>query len=80
LSITRTKTPKEKTPNEKLVFGRYFSDHMLEVDWDEKHGWGKPVISPYHKLELDPSASVLHYAIEVRLNFINELEFTFFFA
>lgn len=32
--------------NEKLVFGRTFSDHMLEIDWDKVrvHMWGKRTI------------------------------------
>ena len=37
---------------------------MLEVDWDSKNGWHSPVISPYHKLELDPACSALHYALQ----------------
>jgi len=37
---------------------------MFEVYWDSKEGWGKPTINPYHKLEIDPFNSTLHYAIE----------------
>ena len=48
-----------------LVFGKYFTDHMLEVEWDSAKGWAKPVISPLHDLKLHPGAKVLHYAIEV---------------
>ncbi len=48
-----------------LVFGKYFTDHMLEVSWDSKKGWAKLVISPLHDLKLHPGAKVLHYAIEV---------------
>jgi hypothetical protein len=25
-----------KTPKEGLVFGKVFSDHMLEIDWDDE--------------------------------------------
>jgi hypothetical protein len=38
---------------------------MLEIEWTEKNGWGKPVICPLHNLSLHPGAKVLHYAIEV---------------
>ena len=38
---------------------------MLEVEWDSKKGWTKPVISPLHHLKIHPAAKVLHYAIEV---------------
>jgi branched-chain amino acid aminotransferase len=56
-----------------LVFGKYFTDHMLEVSWDSEKGWAKPVISPMHNLQLHPGAKVLHYAIEVinlEINFV----------
>lgn len=65
LIINKTATPKTKLPNEELVFGKTFTDHMLEIEWTAEKGWGTPVISPYHNLELDPSAVVLHYAFEL---------------
>ena len=64
LQINKTTTPQEKLPYEKLVFGRSFSDHMLEIDWDEKNGWHNPVINPYGNFQLSPAATVLHYGIE----------------
>ena len=57
-------TGQAKLPNEKLKFGATFTDHMLEIDWDASKGWAAPSISPYHKFELDPAASVFHYALE----------------
>jgi len=45
---------------EDLPFGRYFTDHMLEVDY-EKGKWKKAEIKPYHALSFDPSLSALHY-------------------
>lgn len=54
-----------------LVFGKYFTDHMLEVSWDASKGWAKPVISPIHELSLHPGAKVLHYAIEVHIWFVS---------
>ncbi|GFS72371.1 branched-chain-amino-acid aminotransferase, cytosolic [Trichonephila clavipes] len=56
---------KSKPDDESLVFGKVFSDHMFEVEWTELHGWGKPVISPFHDLILHPAAKVLHYAQEL---------------
>ena len=55
-----------KPANDTLSFGTTFTDHMLEVDWTATAGWGAPVISPYHNFQMDPAASVLHYALEVR--------------
>ncbi|GIY91338.1 branched-chain-amino-acid aminotransferase, mitochondrial [Caerostris extrusa] len=56
---------KDKPDDHSLVFGKTFSDHMFEVEWTEKHGWGKPIISPLHDLVLHPAAKVLHYAQEL---------------
>eukprot|EP00128_Syssomonas_multiformis_P010699 Colp12_sorted_trinity150504_noHs@23158 len=65
LAITKTTTPKAKTPNKDLVFGRTFSDHMLEISWKKETGWAAPTISPYHKLSLDPASVVFHYGVEI---------------
>eukprot|EP01137_Pigoraptor_chileana_P026026 Opistho-2@96415 len=64
LAIVKTTAPKQKLPNSELVFGRTFSDHMLEIEFEEKSGWSAPTISPYHKLSLDPACTVLHYGVE----------------
>jgi branched-chain amino acid aminotransferase len=65
LTIERTKTPATKPEKSTLVFGRTFTDHMLEVDWTAEHGWSDPRIVPFHMLSLSPAASVLHYGSEV---------------
>ena len=62
--MERTTHPKPKVANEKLGFGKYMSDHMLEIDFDGSK-WSDPRIVPYHNLSLDPSSSVFHYATEV---------------
>ena len=54
-----------KTPFEQLVFGRTFTDHMLEIDWDVTTGWHNPRIIPYGNFSLSPAATALHYGIEV---------------
>ena len=65
LEIIKTTSPKSKLPNDQLVFGKTFTDHMLEIEWTAKDGWGTPKISPYHNLSLDPSTVVFHYAFEL---------------
>lgn len=65
VEIIKTDKPSEPLPKEKLVFGKTFSDHMIEVEWNKQSGWGKPKISPYHKLELDPATVVFHYSFEL---------------
>ena len=64
LVIEQTKNPKTKSPNNKLLFGKEFSDHLLEIDWTNDYGWHDPMIKPYGYFQLDPAASVLHYALE----------------
>ena len=45
---------------ENLPFGRYFSDHMLEADF-ENGEWKNLEIKPYQPLLLSPSLAALHY-------------------
>jgi branched-chain amino acid aminotransferase len=52
--------PKPKD-EKNLVFGRVFSDHMFMMDFKTGEGWQDPRIVPYHLLEMDPAAMVLHY-------------------
>jgi branched-chain amino acid aminotransferase len=65
LTITKTTTPKDKIPNEELVFGQTFTDHMLKIKYNNKSGWQTPEIVPYGPLSLDPSSCVFHYAFEL---------------
>lgn len=45
---------------ENLPFGKYFTDHMLEADF-ENGEWKNVEIKPYQPLVLDPSLAALHY-------------------
>lgn len=45
---------------ENLPFGKYFTDHMLEADY-ENGEWKNVEIKPYQPLVLDPSVAALHY-------------------
>lgn len=64
LTITKTTSPKEKLPNDQLVFGKTFTDHILEVEWTAEKGWAAPTITPYHNFSFDPSTIVFHYGFE----------------
>src|SRR5690606_1496700 len=44
-----------------LGFGRLFTEHMVTIEYEEAHGWGRGALVPYRSIELDPAASVLHY-------------------
>ncbi len=45
---------------ENLPFGKYFSDHMLEADY-ENGEWKNVEIKPYQPLLLNPSLAAIHY-------------------
>ena len=58
-----TKVEKSKLAGislENVPFGKYFTDHMLEVDYDNGQ-WQTPSIVPYHSLQLSPSLAAIHY-------------------
>lgn len=60
-----TKNPRKKPADDhQYEFGKVTTDHLLEIDWTASDGWGKPIISPYRKFEIDPANSTLHYALE----------------
>ena len=46
-------------------FGKHFTDHLVEVTWTVERGWHDARVRPYGPLQLDPAASVLHYAQEI---------------
>ncbi len=65
IKITRTQTPKEKPDQNKLGFGKIFTDHMFIMNYTEGKGWHDPRIEPYHNLELSPASMVFHYGQEM---------------
>src|ERR671929_2194439 len=61
--ILITKVEHSKLQNltlENLPFGKYFTDHMLEADF-EKGEWKNVEIKPYQPLVVSPSLAALHY-------------------
>ena len=60
-NITKVKQSKlQDISLHNVPFGKYFSDHMLEVDY-ENGEWQTPSIKPYQPISLDPSLAALHY-------------------
>ena len=60
MKITLTQNKKAKPDFTKLGFGKYFTDHMLIMDYADGE-WREPEIVPYQQFNLDPSTCVLHY-------------------
>lgn len=47
---------------EKLIFGKIYTDHIFEVDYDEDlGGWYNPTIKQFENINLSPAAMVFHY-------------------
>ena len=61
IRIDKTENQKLKPDQKNLGFGKYFTDHMFVMDYDEGNGWYDPRIIPYQPLSLDPATSVFHY-------------------
>lgn len=63
--IEKTKNAKIKPDVKTVSFGNTFTDHMMIVDYKEGKGWFNSRIVPYAPIEIDPAATVFHYATEV---------------
>ena len=61
ISVTKAGRSKLQDMNlDNMPFGRYFSDHMLEAEY-ENGEWKNVEIKPYQPLLLSPSLAALHY-------------------
>ena len=63
LDIQVTKTLKSRLSEmdfNNLPFGKYYTDHMLEVDYEDGQ-WQKVAIRPFQSLSLSPGLSAIHY-------------------
>ena len=46
---------------EKLIFGKIFTEHIFEMDYNAEKGWHNPTIKKYGNFSMSPAAMVLHY-------------------
>jgi len=44
-----------------LGFGKIFTDHMFEMDYNEKNGWHNAAIRPVEDLQVHPASMFIHY-------------------
>ena len=65
LTIVKTENPKTMPPESELGFGKYFTDHMLMVEWSAEQGWYDAKILPFGRIDLHPASTVLHYGAEI---------------
>ena len=64
IKIIKSKTLKEKPDENKLGFGKHFTDHMFVMEHDAT-GWHNARIIPYGDLQISPASTVLHYGAEI---------------
>src|ERR1700760_5052130 len=66
--ITPNPSPRSAAEREAILeapgFGRYFTDHMVRIDFADGV-WGEPAVLPYGPISLDPAAAALHYGQEI---------------
>lgn len=62
LQIIKSNQLKEKPAEDKLSFGKMFTDHMFIMDYETGIGWNDPRIQPFGPFTISPATSVLHYA------------------
>jgi branched-chain amino acid aminotransferase len=61
INIQKVETSKLNSMSlENIPFGKYFTDHMLEADFEDGE-WKNIEIKPYQPLLLEPSTAALHY-------------------
>ncbi|MBQ7370041.1 MAG: branched-chain amino acid aminotransferase [Clostridia bacterium] len=65
IKITKTTTPKEMPSEDKLGFGKVFTDHMFVMDYETGKGWYDARIVPFGNISLHPASTVLHYGAEI---------------
>jgi branched-chain amino acid aminotransferase len=65
LSMQRNTSPRSDAEREAILanpgFGKYFTDHMVKINWTASSGWDDGQVLPYGPLTLDPATSSLHY-------------------
>ena len=64
-SIERNQNPRSASEREEILanpgFGKYFTDHMVRIDWSADKGWHDARLEAYGPISFNPAVSVLHY-------------------
>lgn len=64
-AIERNENPRSPEQRAEILanpgFGKYFTDHMVRIDWSADKGWHNATVQAYGPISFDPAVSVLHY-------------------
>ncbi|MBR2617496.1 MAG: branched-chain amino acid aminotransferase [Clostridia bacterium] len=65
IAFEKAENLKPLVAEEKLGFGKVFTDHMFVMDYEEGKGWHNARIIPFGYISLHPASTVLHYGAEI---------------
>ena len=65
IKIVKTQNPGTMPAEDKLGFGKVFTDHMFVMEYDADQGWHDARIVPFGNISLHPASTVLHYGAEI---------------
>ena len=65
IKFEKAKSLKEKPDQNNLGFGKFFTDYMFIMDWDQNQGWHDARIVPYGPIPMSPASTALHYGAEI---------------
>ena len=65
IKFIKNPNPKTMPPEDTLGFGKYFTDHMLIMDYTPDQGWHDLRIVPFENLSIHPACTALHYGSEI---------------
>ena len=65
IKFVKNTNPKTMPPEDTLGFGKYFTDHMLMMDYTPDQGWHDLRIVPFENLSIHPACTALHYGSEI---------------
>ena len=65
IKITKATNSAPMPSEDKLGFGKVFTDHMFIMDYETGKGWYDARIVPFGNVSLHPASTVLHYGAEI---------------
>lgn len=64
-TLERSSTPRSDEQREEILanpgFGKYYTDHMVSIEYDQDRGWHDAKVMPYGPITLDPATNFIHY-------------------
>jgi branched-chain amino acid aminotransferase len=68
-TVTQNPNPTSEARKAEIMavpgFGKYFTDHLVQITWTAEDGWHDAQVKPYGPILMDPATAVLHYAQEI---------------